>query len=371
MVRTEMPHLPNEAAAGTDVDVRGWIVDPDNMRVEAAWLDIAGSTVPIELNRTRVDVARTLGAEDRGVGFGFDTTVRLPDDVPPGLHDARIIGRTFAGRGVYAQTSQRVRIAHSRRAPRQFINGDAAPPFSVRVGDTQAAPHTLGRGAHTIRQESSLRVSGLVEHARSLHVVATPAAGPAEAWEFTTDDGGRFDATLWTGGLERGLYELVFSLPREDGAAMPVAACSIEVAGPHYIPPLHLRPLLTTPVAEIRWYGDAGARAASASAETLTSGRPIGIAGWCVDPVASEAPLAVYAEIDGGRPVPLSHHLPDPRGGDSTLRCGFGGIVDTTRLAPGEHRLRLLAVAVSGAGWYVIDDHLFVLADHRSASPVC
>jgi hypothetical protein len=74
----------------------------------------------------------------------------------------------------------------------------------------------------------------------------------------------------------------------------------------------------------------------------------------------------VYAGVDGKRPVPLSHHLPDPRTRAGSARCGFGGIIDTTRLEAGDHRLRLLAAAVSGSGWYVIDDRTLTLADHRS-----
>jgi hypothetical protein len=369
VAQTEMPHLNNEAAPGTEVAVRGWIADTGKKRVDAAWLDISGHAVPVELTRNRPDAARTLGMDDReGKGTGFEGLIVLPDDLSPGLHEARVIGRAGSGRGVYGQDFQRVRVCFPQRAPLQLAPANSKSEFTIRVSDTQSAPHTLGRGAYTVRQESSLRVSGFVEAARELHVVARPQAGDSKAWQFPCDADGRYDATLWTGGLERGLYELTIGVPESDVRARAIGRCWIDIAGPHYLPPLHLMALRTPPMASVMHFGDAGPQDSEDPSEGLVAGHPIGIAGWCLDPVAVAPPLAVYVELDGQRPIPLSHHLLDPRPGKdpSAVRCGFGGIVDTTRFEPGAHRLRVLAVAVSGTGWYVIDDRRFALADHRS-----
>jgi hypothetical protein len=370
LARTAAPHLNNEAAPGSSIEVSGWIVDLKCNALAAAWLDIAGIAIPIDLNKSRRDVARIIAASDHdGKKMGFEAVVTVPESVAPGMHDARVIGRSTKGASLYAEFAQRVRIAHPHCEPSPETTPGRPVAFRIRTVDTQAASHTLGRGASTIRQESCLRVSGLVQDARAVQVTATSAIGCKTAWQFACDESGVFDATLWTAELDRGLLTLSFGRIEDDRSVTAVASCEVDIAGPHYLPPLHLTSLLTPPVGEVVHFADAGTRGALSPPRAFTAGRPIGISGWCLDTAAACPPLAVYFEIDGKRPVPLSHHLLDPRPGHDpiALRCGFGGIIDTTRLHPGEHRLRILGAAVSGAGWYVLDNRQFALNDHRAS----
>jgi hypothetical protein len=370
--KSSTPHINNEAAPGIPVDVIGWIVDTENEALTHAWLDLAGVPIPLALDRMRDDGARSLITTNRdGIGFGFQQTIVIPEAVPPGIYDARVLGRTRNGGGVYAENVQRVRIAQPRCAPLPFIAPDAPTAPDIRVNDTQLASHTMGRGAFTIRQESSLRLSGSIVGARNLHAVASSPANAAVAWDIPSDAGGRFDAALWTGDLERGLYDVTLCSRDHADRLLAVATCSIEIAGPHYVPPLHLTDLLSVPLGSVTRFADGGPRASTDAPPLLVAGRPIALAGWCLDPAATAPPLAVYVAIDGSRPIPLSHRLRDPRSNadPESPRCGFGGIVDTTRLEPGDHRIRTLAAAVSGAGWYVIDERTISLHDHRVARP--
>ena len=366
---TERLHINDEAAPGTTVAVRGWLIDAERGAVESAWLEVGDALIPIGLNRDRVDVARAYGAKDHGGRrTGFDATVMLPNDVAPGMHDVRVIGKSKSGHGLYAAVDRRVRIAFPRRPARQMNAFAEKRPAFVRLNDTIGAAYTHGRGAHTVRGESSLHVYGFFEDVLTLHVTAESAGnGPVSAWEFPCDSLGHFDATLWTSGIELGLYELTFANVEPDGRATPLARCWIEIAGQHYIPPLHLQPLRTAPLAEITHFSDGGQRYSDDSPGELVAGRPIAVAGWCLDPVTATAPLADYVEIDGERPIPLSHGLLEPRqaSNHTNALCGFGGIIDTTRLIAGEHHLRILAsLASSGVGWHIVDDRRVQLADH-------
>jgi hypothetical protein len=364
------PHIPNEAAPGVQVRLDGWILDSENAAIDQAWVDIGGSWIPVSLDRNRLDVARTLALRDRdGRKLGFDTVADIPRNVAPGIYDIRVIGRTRSGTGVYAETAQRVLIAFPQTAANLKMNDARDVAFDVRLRDTQAASHTLGRGAYTIRQESSLRISGFLDTATHIHAIATSQTGNRVAWDFPCNQAGRFDAVLWTGDLDRGLYELSVCLV-EDNGAWPAARCGFDIAGPHYLPPLHLTSMLSAPLAEVTTFKDVGPMRAGSSPGPPVAGRPIGIEGWCIDPASSTPPLAIYAAVDDRRPIPISHHLSDPRPdrGRAEIRCGFGGIIDTTRLEPGPHRIRILAAAVSGAGWYIVDDQNVDLHDHREQS---
>ena len=350
----------------------GWIIDTQHDAVEHAWVDIAGIGIPVTLDRNRHDVARAWTTRDReGKRMGFAAEISLPETIPPGSYDARVIGRTKAGGGVYGATERRVTIAVPRCAPKVAAIPAEPAAFDLRIRDTQPAPPTLGRGAHTIRQESSLRVTGHVDGTERIHVIARSATNERVAWEFPCGPDGRFDAVLWTGDLERGLYDL--SLCRvADDVVTEVARCGFDIAGPHYLPPMHLTAMHSPPQADLSVFGNVGALAVGGGARrnTLVAGKPIGIAGWCIDPASAMAPLAVYVHVDDKRPVPISHHLLDPRANHDPekLRCGFGGIIDTTRLEPGAHHIRILAAAVSGSGWYVVDERDIELADHRSTA---
>ena len=360
IAKLDMPHLPDEAAPGAEVELSGWILDPNHRAVDAAWIDIAGFTVPIKLNKARPDVARGMSMIDRlGRGTGFEDVITVPWDVSPGLHEIRVIASTRSGRGVYAKSSKRIRVAYAREAMPLELNVAERRSFTLRITDTQRAPYTLGRGAHTIRQEASLRISGTAPDVEAVSVVALPMVGDAVSWRFPNGANGNFDAMLWTGGLERGLYELIVGAVALDSAsrAAPFARCFIDIAGPHYIPPLHLNALRTPPQGEIAVFVDAGITSEGKFSSTFTAGRPIGIAGWCLDPAAKSPPLAVYVEIDGKRPIPLSHHLPHRTSVKEAeeQRSGFGGIIDTTRLEPGRHTVRVLSLAAGGAGWYILD----------------
>jgi hypothetical protein len=363
----DVPHIVNEAAPGTRVSLSGWITTPDKTSVDDAWVDLGGFTIPLMLDAARPDVARVLALADRdGRKIGFTTVVALPADLAPGLYEARVIGRLRGGTGVYAETAQRLLIAQPCVEPRPLERAHGPVDFDIRIRDTLTAPYTLGRGAFTIRQEASLHISGFVEDADRLHVVAKSGGRNPVAWEFSCTARGRFDAKLWTGNLECGLYDL--TIARIDGdRAVTVAHCGADIAGPHHLPPLHLTKLRTAPIAAITAFRDVGPAPAERMAQGLVAGRPIGISGWCLDAAARTAPNAVYIEVDGKRPIPISHRLPDPRLEVSaqTERCGFGGILDTTRLDPGKHHVSIMAGAVSGAGWYVIDQRDIVLSDHR------
>jgi hypothetical protein len=366
----ENPHVANEAAPGVRVDISGWIVDPLCENVSAAWLDIADIGIPLALDRDRRDVARLFATRDRdGRRLGFETALELPASIPPGTYDARVIGRTNAGIGVYGDTAQHVTIAVPRCPPLAQSPAAAVIPFDLRIRDTQKAPPTFGRGAYTIRQESSLRVSGYVADAERLHIAARSTLGEVVAWEIACRADGGFDAVLWTGDLERGLYDLCLGRIGTTGVTT-VAHCGFEIAGPHYLPPMHLTTMQTAPIAALLTFADVGPAAAGAAEVRPVAGRPIGVAGWCLDPASHTPPLAIYAAIDERRPIPLSHHLLDPRPGvdPHAIRCGFGGTIDTTRLEPGRHHVRMLAAAVSGAGWYIIDERTIDLRDHRVAT---
>ncbi len=364
-------HIGDEAAPGIDVDIGGWITDPEGAPVGAAWVDIAGVTMPVVLDRKRPDVARAFRLSDSsGSGLGFTTTIQLPADMPAGTHDARVVGRTATGQGVYGESLRRVVIAQAQVAPRRSDEIGDAPAATLRVGDTQSGAYTLGRGAETIRAESSLRLRGRVPGATRLHVTATPPGGNATAWEFPCGEDGRFDAILWTADLERGLYTLAVATCDDDGRVAAVRWCEIAIAGPHHLPPLHLGLLRTSPDAGLVHYADASPRSTPDAGDRCIAGHPIAVAGWCIDPVAQRPALAVYVAVDERRPVPIAHHLPDPRPAGSEARCGFGGIIDTSHLDPGPHRVRILGAAVSGTGWYVVDERTIDLADHSARSTV-
>ena len=304
----------------------------------------------------------------RGTAVGFETVLRLPMGVPVGLHDVSVIGRTASGSGVFGKAPEKVRIVHPC-ADLLTLNLPAGHPYttqSLRIGDTQHAPYTPGRGAFTIRQESSLRLSGRSEGEEALYVSATPTVGGSVAWKFNCDRNGRFDAALWTGALKRGLHRMSIASVRNDGASIePGIWFEFDIAGPHHLPPMHLTTLRTPPKACVMHFANAAPRETPEPNKTLVAGQPIGVSGWCLDPVAGSPVLAVYFQVDGLRPVPLSHHLRDPRTEPSTVSCGFGGIIDTTRLKPGIHSIRFLGAAVSGAGWYVIDERTVELNKHR------
>ena len=364
--KTDTPHIGEEATVGIDIDTRGWIADPRGEPVIAAWVEVAGFAVPIRLDRTRPDVASAHQMVRRSAEVGFETVVRLPQGVPPGSYMARVVGETKAGFGVYGDSTRRVRIAHARssggREERQATSVRSGQ-FAIRVSDTQLERHTLGRGRHTIRQEASLRLVGRIEEKTTLRVTAEPLSGATCFWEFECQKNGDFDVTLWTGGLQRGLYPLAIAAAG-DATLEPIAWLAIDIAGPHYLPPMHLNRLRTPPAAELLYFADAAPRAHVELAEEYVAGHPIGVAGWCLDPVARMPVLAVYFQVDDFRPVPLSHGLTDPRpGGES--QCGFAGMIDTARLDPGMHVIRILGAAVSGAGWYVISERQIELADHR------
>lgn len=354
------------------MQLTGWIVDTRNEDVEEAWVDFGGTAVPVDLQRHRADVATVLGMQDRyGARVGFHASAVLPQSLAPGTYDVRVLGRSHTGTGLYSENARRVTIGYPRTVSRSLCEPDRHIDFAIRVRDTQTAPYTLGRGASTIREEASLRLSGFVEGGVLLHIVATPDVGAPVAWDIPCDPGGRFDAVLWTGGLERGCYAL--AIGRDEGSrVVAVARAGFDIAGPHYLPPLHLSQMFDAPLGELTSLADTGPRGSLTTSGPLIAGRPIGLSGWCLDPAAMAPPLAVYVEVDGKRPVPLSHHLADPRAAEPLIavRCGFGGAIDTTRLDPGEHRVRTLALAFSGVGWYVIDDRKILLEDHRKRAPV-
>ena len=353
---------------GVRVDIRGWIIDANFAPPAAAWIDIDGRTIPIELTRGRIDVARAYSSHDIGMRHvGFASSIVLPGDIQPGTHTARVIARSSIGGGLYAEHGRSVRIAHPRCSARTLTGSYNDPDARLRVRDTQMADHTMGRGAHTIREESSLHVSGRVGAAQSLHVIAKPTVGSAVAWNIESDSAGAFDATLWIGDLSRGLYELTLC-QLDEVETIAIRSCKIEIAGPHYLPP-QLTALYTPPLAAVLTFADAGSRMLGHSSDAFINGRPIGVSGWCLDPVSESPPLAVFAEIDDYRAIPLSHHLRDPRpdAHPAFCMCGFGGILDTTSLAPGSHRVRIIAAAVSGAGWYVILDRTIEITSPANA----
>lgn len=362
IARTKKHHLPFEAAPGVEIELRGWILDPDRERVDAAWIELGDSLLPLEVTRERHDVAHAWSMTDRsGGGTGFEHPLVLPDDLSPGLHDARIVARTRSGEMV-ASDHRLIGIAHPRRLPRPFADRFDDRPSTIRIGDTQTGRHSLGFGPHQIRQEGSLRITGRFEPETRLGVIAESLID-AVGWEFDVLDDGRFEAILWTGDMERGVYRLIVGSVTDDGPLVPLARCAIAITGPHHHAPLHLPRLITKPAGEIIIFEDAALRP-EITAPAFISGREIAIAGWCLDPVANEAPLAVYLEIDDLRPLPLSCNLPAPPESGSDRRCGFGGVFETTRLDPGDHRLRILACAVSGAGWYVLDERTLALGDY-------
>ena len=287
VARLQARHIADEAAPGMDVDISGWIIDPELTRVEAAWVEIAGRSLRVDLDRKRPDVAKAYTLKDRsGAGIGFTTVIHLPKDIPVGIHEARVVGRKSTGGGVYSESARRICIACPRVAPRRVDGIADVSGANVRVGDTQSAPYTLGRGAETVRAESSLRLRGRVSGAARLHVTAVPKAGEIAAWEVCCAEDGRFDAVLWTGDLERGLYQLTVATVDSDERATAVRWCEIAIAGPHYLSPLHLGRLHSSPHAGIMHYADAAPRPGSTATNRFIAGRPIAVAGWCLDPVA-------------------------------------------------------------------------------------
>lgn len=364
LARTQKHHLPFEAAPAVEIDVRGWIIDPDHKRVDAAWLALGDTLIELEVNRERHDVAQTWSMTDRtGSGTGFEYSLVLPDDCEVGLHEARIFARTQSGKRVISEGSRRIRIARPRRLPRAVdLTQSDDRQLTIRIGDTQPGRHSAGFGSHQIRQEASLQLTGRFQPEARLAVIAQSLVETV-AWEFDVPEDGRFAATLWTGDMERGVYRLLVGSVTDDGPVVPIAYGAIAIAGPFHHAPLHLPRLLTQAPAELLIFEDAGIRR-EPTAPAFVAGRQIAIAGWCVDPVAHEAPLSVYVAIDDLRPIPLSHHLPSPPSSDSDHLCGFGGVIDTTRLEPGDHRMSILACAVSGAGWYVADERTLTLSDY-------
>lgn len=367
-----VPHIKNEITAGVPVHVSGWLVDDRREAVEQAWIDVAGIAVPLELNRARSDVASVVAALDRtGSRFGFEAVTRLPSHLAPGIYDAYVVGLTRRGSGVYGENPCRISVANQRSLAKVQNRAKTEVCSRIAIRDTQLIARTLGRGAHTIREEASLHVTGFVEHARRIHVSARSQSGERFAWEFSCESDGTFDAALWTGGMGRGLYDLLIG--RDDADTVTAAAaCKLEIAGRHLVQPSHLTKMRSAPVFELITYEDAGVTYMPRRSCGLTAGRPIAVSGWCLDPASGTPPLSVCAEVDGQRPIPLSSRLPNPRaqGGRELLMSGFGGIIDTERLEPGEHEINLLAAAVSGAGWYVIDSRCVTLLDHRSQAPL-
>ena len=372
--QTEAPHLGDEAATGIDIDVRGWIFGPRSEPVAAAWVEVAGVTVPVELDRVRPDVAAAHSLRDRqGSGIGFETVIRLPHGIQPGIYDAHVIGKTKESVGVRGDRSRLVRIAQAPVVydPAEYDSAD--PPYAmrpttrktaIRVSDTSLGSYTLGRGRHNIRQEASMRLNGQISNATTVRIIAKPPAGSILGWEYECGPQGNFDVALWTGGLERGLYPLTVTAIDEAGVET-IGHLSIDIVGPHHLPPMHLNNLRTPPDAAIIHFADAGVRDYGAMDKHFVAGRPIGVAGWALDPVARLPLLAVFLQIDDLRPVPISSGLADPRVVASNCRCGFGGTVDTARIEPGIHTFRVLGSAVSGAGWYIIDERQVELDDHR------
>ena len=364
------PHLNDEAAPGCRARIEGWIADTAGERVTAAWLDLGGEAILLQLDQNRPDAARSIDARDRnGIAFGFRQIVDIPQNLVSGIIDARVVGRAASGGGLYGSSGRRVRVAHPIRQPRRIDrSAGREPDISFRVRDTQSAPYTFGRGAHTIREEASLRISGTFAESTPLQITATPPTGETVTWHVDTDAIGRFDAALWTGDMIRGIYDLNIAYVIDEHSAYALAHCAIAIAGPHYLPPLHLSALMSKADAGLTHFEPAGVEAASADRTGFIAGQPIAIAGWCIEPLTRRAPLAAFVALNEMRPVPISHGLPDPRGNaGSDLACGFGGIIDTTRLPAGNHRLRVYALAHNGGGWFVVDDRTLILIEHRAA----
>jgi hypothetical protein len=361
-------HIPDEAAPGSEVEISGWIADGEGRPVLAAWLDIAGFTQPIQLNLDRADVARALPSASSGVGLGFAATVQLPSDIAPGRHAARVIGLNRDGEGVYAAAGRMIRIAEPSIGLDKIadvVPGTSAGVASLRIRDTEQSAFTLDRGAHTIRSDASLRVSGQLECAEVVTITASTADRRHYSWTVRSDVAGYFDAVLWTGELEDGLYHLRAHGTGAQGPA-PAEWCAIEIAGTHHLAPLHLPRLRTRPTGEVLHYADASPRRTATPPAGFKAGHPIAVSGWGYDTVAHAPFLAVYFQVDERRPVPLSHKMPDPRGDQSPVApYGFGGIIDTVRLEPGRHTICILGAAASGAGWYVIDERIVDLVDRR------
>ena len=314
--------------------------------------------IPLELDVVRPDVAAAIDVDvdDPVARCGFQTGISLPDLF--GKVRFRIAALGADGLGLIGDGDC---VVHIGLPPLPDAPDNHAQPLHVAASlllrDTLGSLWTFDRGPHSVRAAGSMIVRGDVAAPQPTFLRVT-GAGVQLWYALPRIDDRHFHVSLSIDDLPIGGYAAALFA---GSPARPVVDAFFEIAGDHLFLPQGLARFVQLPEGGLSELLLAGVQPAGSS-RSLSDGRvhrgvPLWISGVGRDPAGASPFIAVYAQVDDRRPIPI------PRWDGPDGSTTFGGIVDTARLERGSHRLEVLGVAALGNGVYQLGERLFTVID--------
>lgn len=355
-----LPHRQHRTGvdASAPVVARGWIVDDRDANgpaqpIEQAWLLIDGEPAFALSVERRADVAALFGPRSRG--FAGRGTIAAAS----GKRTFGILGRASDGSGLTAahHLTRTVAQAPLPQAPPQ--DERSLKSDSVMLLREDAGARQSDRDRHDLRAGSELLVRGhVVGHDCAYVRVRSEQVdrwydlrldSPRFAGDVRPDSLARFETYVRTSDLPPDGYraDLYAGTP-----ARPTLTAQFVISVDDALP-LALHAFADAPPAEIERLRTAVAVAhgADAASESFTAGEPVWIEGVMQGRVA-----AAFATVDDLRSISISH----AETSDGFTR--FAGVLQTTKLSAGLHRVEIRLVPPTGNGYYVAGSLAFTLA---------
>lgn len=361
--------LADTIVEAADLYVVGWAFDSEERSLaERAWLRLDSTLYPLAVRRRRNDVFRSVRGMPRAVGVGGV----VPElAIPTGLRTAELLV-AFPGeqyRRVRPQRLLRV-IAPEQADPGASGSVDAAIRFFA-FSDLAAQGPTHGRGRRSVRPPAPLRLHGWVLTSRAVRSVWAKVQGARYAAWFRAGPASRppehpaatgFDIVLPTTNWAAGLYELELAVDVGEGCFAARRRFGFDVVGDHPLQDAGLPEMHTPHTGQIDVLAADDMTTAAADDLRVVPAEPLAIRGWSLDTGAAAPGTAFFAVVDDERPVPIGYGLGSSAVDDTVNPAlSVGGIVDTSRLNPGPHRLELRLISANGQGYYIAKSTTFTV----------